>query len=90
MDHYYLPADMWQTLYEMMAEDGYGQAFDDFFDDPVNGYSHLTGDNLQAYEAWLQQVLGTNNPDDYADFISWDPNFNLQSGQNPGGFKILP
>lgn len=86
---YYLSADMWQSLYEMMAEDGYGQAFDNFFDEPVNGYYHLTGDNIEAYTAWLQSIFG-NNPNDYADFISWDPNMTGGSGQQGGGFKILP
>lgn len=88
----YLSDYVWQQLYDaLMEEDPTGELagqFSAFFTDAGNGYHQMTGD-YTAYESWLQGLFGTN-PQDYAEFISWDPNMTGTSGQQGGGFKILP
>lgn len=88
----YLSDYVWQQLYAaLMEEDPSGtlaNQFASYFTDAGNGYHQMTG-QYSDYEAWLQGLFGTN-PQDYADFISWDPNMTGVSGQHGGGFNVNP
>ena len=92
----YLSDYVWQQLYDALMEEDpsgvlagqFASYFDGNPDTAISGYHEMTGDYIQ-YERWLQGLFGTN-PQDYAEFISWDPNMTGTSGQQGGGFKILP
>lgn len=90
---HYLSDYVYQQLYQaLMEEDPTGNLagqFEGFFTSTGNGYWAISDNNLSSYETWLKGLFG-NDPEDWGDFILWDPNAGLQSGLQGGGFKILP